>query len=121
MFTVSVVQKNAITPEWSAFHEDFRQGALLVLDKYAGYDGLSFTITFADDNSYLTVTDGVECGWAVSPDCATIIGPGTYKKVWGAAEYPNISTDVFKIKDAEGNYIDYTSGYTFIKGVKYTV
>ena len=121
VFTVSVVQKNAIMPEWSAFHEDFRQGALLVLDKYAGYDGLSFTITFADDNSYLTVTDGVECGWAVSPDCATIIGPGTYKKVWGAAEYPNISTDVFKIKDAEGNYIDYTSGYTFIKGVKYTV
>ena len=39
----------------------------------------------------------------------------------GNAEYPYISQDVLKIKDENGNYIDYSSGYSFEQGKTYTV
>ena len=120
---VSVVKDIAVTPTWGKFHEDFAQGAIMNLSAYKGYSKVSFNLTFAEDNTYLTFADGRGTGWAGDAlfECATVICPDHVEKAWGAVEYPYISFDALKIKDGDGNYIDYSKGYAFKKGVTYTV
>ena len=121
---VSVVEENDITPSWGKYHADYAQGAIMDLSAYSGYNGVTFNMTFAEDNTYLTITDGTQIGWATEgiPTAASNIGPGYFGGVWTPNGWTNtISTDIFKIKDENGAYIDYTVGYSFKKGVAYTV
>ena len=117
-----VTQKD-MTPTWGKFHADYAQGAIMDLSAYNGYSKIYFEMTFAEDNTYLTLTDGTKTGWATdgAPDNAILICPDHIEKVWGHMEYSYISFDSLKIKDGEGNYIDYSKGYAFKAGVTYSV
>ena len=122
---VKVGGYKAVTATWTPFHAEVVSGRYLTITE-SDYSALRFRMTIKNANSgnlYLTFTDGTGTGWATDgiPDAASIIGPGTYKRVWGNAEYPYISQDVLKIKDENGNYIDYSSGYSFEQGKTYTV
>lgn len=121
---VSVVEGKDITPSYNENATGYPQGMYMDLSAYDGYSGITFNMTFADDNSYLTIIDGVPfVPWNyASTDRASVIGPNTFKGIFKPGGFlETIPTDVYKIKDENGAYIDYTSGYTFKKGVTYTV
>lgn len=121
---VKVCDVKDITPSWGRYHQDYPQGAILDLSAYSGYNGITFDMSFAEDGTFLTVTQGKVIGWATGgiADYASVIGPATFKGVWAQTKMSDcIPVNVFRIKDENGAYIDYTQGYSFKAGVTYKV